>query len=70
MSNQLTSLLNRRSPAQVPIASRQKDRGCSLLPIPGKQPENPHEKEREQPQGFKYNNDGELEEMGLQLTDK
>jgi hypothetical protein len=74
MSNQLTSLHNTRSPAQVPITNRQKDRGCSLLPIPGLQPENhrdrEREREREEQQGFKYNNNGELEEMGLQLTNK
>ncbi len=47
MSNQLTSLHNTRSPAQVPITNRQKDRGCSLLPIPGLQPENHRDRERE-----------------------
>jgi hypothetical protein len=40
MSNQLSSLHNTRSPAQVPITSRQKESGCSLLPIPGLQPDN------------------------------
>ncbi len=40
MSNQLLSLHNTISPAQVPITSRQKEGGCSLLPIPGLQLDN------------------------------
>jgi hypothetical protein len=70
MSNQLTSLHNTRSPPQVPITSRQKDRGCSLLPILGLQPETHTDTEREREREGEKKNNGELEEMGLQLTNK
>ncbi len=70
MSNQLTSLHNTRSPAQVPITDRKIEAVVCCLYQAYNQKPTAREREREQQQGFKYNNNGELEEMGLQLTNK